>query len=171
MDILTFRPLSRYISPMLKSAILTLTLFLIGCGPSLEKRVYDISVRNESNQPITLWLTKNGPAYEDGWKSPEDQALEMPRNQHSISGIIVDPGKTAFTGPYPGKFAYNSSAILRVYLGELTINEILAISRGSERRADIHLPIGKSDWTVYLQGHQLMIEPARPVAAPPPPPQ
>src|SRR5947209_589881 len=111
---------------MLKPAILLFALFAIGCT-SYEKRVYDISVHNESNQPITLWLTKNGPAYESGWKSPEDQALEMPRNQHGISGVIVPPGKTAFTGPHRGKFAYNTSAYLRVYLGELSINEILAI--------------------------------------------
>jgi hypothetical protein len=145
---------------MLKPLFLLLGLFAVGCGPSLEKRVYDVSVHNEANQPITLWLTKNGPAYERGWKSPEDQALEMPRNQHGISGVIVDPGKTAFTGPHPGKFAYNTSAYLRVYLGQLSINEILAISKGSERRADIRLPEGKSDWTVYLQGRQLMVEPS-----------
>ncbi len=139
--------------------LLPLLAFLsIGCA-SYETRTYDVSVKNETNQPLTLWLTKNGDKYETGWKSPEELAMESPRNERAISGVIVAPGETAFTGPIQGEFAYNTSAYLRVYLGQLSINETLAVSRGSPRRVDVRLYPGKSDWSVFLQQQTLMVEP------------
>jgi hypothetical protein len=137
----------------------TLLALLVGCS-TMEKRTYDLSVKNDTSQPITIWLTKNGPAYEPTWESPEDLAAATPRNQRAIAGVVVPPGKTASTAQ-SGQFAPSTSAILRVYLGALSINEILAVGRGSPNRADVRLYPGKSDWTVFTQGGKLMVEPTK----------
>jgi len=146
---------------MLKRILpLSLLALLVGCA-HYETRSYDLSVKNDTGQPITLWLTKNGPKYEEGWKAPEDLAAETPRNQRAIgSDVVVPPGKTA-TAVRQGEFDPGTSAILRVYLGDLAINDILAISRGSDRRVDTRLYPGKSDWTAFMQAGRLMVEPRK----------
>jgi hypothetical protein len=48
---------------------LLLLCCVVGCN-SMQQRTYDVSVKNDSTKPITIWLTKDGPAWERGWKSP-----------------------------------------------------------------------------------------------------
>ena len=51
-----------------------------GCH-SYETRAYDVMVRNDSPVPIVVWLTKDGPPYEQAWLSPEDIAIETPQQR------------------------------------------------------------------------------------------
>ncbi|WP_428937976.1 hypothetical protein [Fontivita pretiosa] len=117
-------------------------MLLIGCGPKVQKRTYDVTVENRSARTVTVWLTKNGPAWEQGWKSPEDLAIESPRADEPIGGVVVPPGKTASTGRRTGRFVGNTDAILRVYLGQHTFSDLLAISRDSPSRIDVTLKPG-----------------------------
>ena len=76
---------------MIKTATLfILGLFLcVGCS-NVETRSYDITLKNDSTKPVIVWLTKNGPAYEKGWKSPEDYAIEQPGDV-DVNEMIVRP--------------------------------------------------------------------------------
>lgn len=137
-------------------AILSSSL-LIGCS-SYESRTYEVSVQNLSRKPITLWLTKDCEPFEDGWLSPEDLAMETPKNRDFVvSGVMVPPGKTADTGPRTGKFEKFGSAVLRIYDGKLKFNEILAVGRDSPLRIDLALPEGASEWTVTRDSKGLLL--------------
>ncbi len=121
---------------------------LVGCQ-SYETRVYDVTVKNYASCPITIWLTKSGPPYEQGWMAPEDIAVESPKQaQHVIGGVIVPQGKIADTGPIPGQFEAGTRAVLRVYGGKLTFDQLLASSQRDKNRVDVELHPGKMDLVV-----------------------
>lgn len=119
----------------MKYFALLLLVGVVGCN-DIQQRSYDVTVKNDSSRPVTIWLTKNGPAWEEGWKSPEDIANESPKVVDRISGVIVPAGKTAYTGKVNGLFAPSTDAILRVYLGERKFLELLATSPGGPGRID-----------------------------------
>lgn len=128
--------------------LMTVLLLATGCRMA-KTRTYDVSVYNGSRVSITIWLTKDGEPFENGWLSPEDIVLESPKNKGIVmSGVVVPPGKTAFTGPKQGKFDPDTSAVLRIYDGQLKLNDILAVGRDSPLRLDLPLPVGTSSWTV-----------------------
>jgi hypothetical protein len=125
----------------MKIAALSLLFLIVGCE-SVQTRSYDVSLKNDSIKPVTIWLTKNGPEFEEGWKSPEDLAIESPRMNEKLAGVVVPPGKTAMTGNVTGHFAPHVDAILRVYLGQKTFDELLAVNRQSLDRTDVVLRPG-----------------------------
>jgi hypothetical protein len=147
---------------MIKVFALTslLLLLLAGCH-SYETRTYDLTIRNDSAGPITIWLTKNGPPYEKGWLSPEDIAIESPKERDVIGGVIVPQGKTAYTGARTGRFQSDTSAILRIYGGQLTFNDLLASSRDMANRIDLRLHPGKSDYVVTGPSNAIQVNEAR----------
>ena len=127
-------------------ALLSLVGLLIGCGGKSES--YRVIVRNESPRSVTVWLTKNGPPDEPGWKSPETIAIENLGADEPVAGVIIPPGKTGETGTVRGHFPEGVDAILRVYLGQLAFDDLLAISRDSPNRIDVVLTPGTNDLTV-----------------------
>jgi hypothetical protein len=134
-------------------------LCFTGCA-NYETRSYEITVKNESSKPIVLWLTKNGPAYEDGWLSPEDLALKTKTTDEPYGFQTVPPGKTAFTdkSKATGHFASGVSAIMRIYVGQLTLNQILAISHGQPDRLEIPLTPGSNSFVVKDLGPTVTVE-------------
>src|SRR5688500_3931362 len=89
----------------------------VGCSA----RSYDVTVRNDLNQPITVWLTKSGPPAEANWLSPEQMAIGENTGPGRLSGVTIPAGKIAETGKVKGKFPKGTSAILRVYVGQHTL--------------------------------------------------
>lgn len=113
----------------------------VGCS---QTQHYDLAVRNQTPQPLTIWLTKNGPEDEPAWRSPEEIAIgQVMTRGGPVAGVVIQPERVATT-KIDGKFAGDTRAILRIYRGQLGINEILAISNGSPDRLDIYLPPGVS---------------------------
>jgi hypothetical protein len=122
-------------------------------------RTYDVSVKNNTNEPITIWLTKDGPPAEDQWLSPEQIAIDPTEAAPKIGGVVVPAGKSAGTGAVKGQFYSDVHAVLRVYEGQLTLAQLLAVSRGSPNRIDQVVPKGSSRWVVE-DGSQFQIKPA-----------
>jgi len=122
---------------------------LVGCH-SYETRSYDISVHNATQSPITIWLTKDGPPYEDGWWSPEDLAMLSPKQNaaREVGGVIVEPGKTADAPNRKGRFEPETNAILRVYRTASGFNDLLAIGSNNAARTDVKLRPGRNDLEV-----------------------
>lgn len=119
-------------------------LALAGCT-STHTRVYDIQVRNETDVPITIWLTKDAPPFDAGWRSPEQVALRAPGHDERIGGMVVPPGKTAFTGELKGRFVEHSYAWLRVYEGQYKrFSDLLSVSSKSPLRVDYPLDPGRN---------------------------
>jgi hypothetical protein len=107
-----------------------------------------VSVKNDTNEPITIWLTKDGPPAEEQWLSPEQIAIDPTEAAPKIGGVVVPAGKSASTGRVKGQFYSDVNAVLRVYEGQLTLAQLLAVSRGSSNRIDQVLPKGSSRWVV-----------------------
>lgn len=140
------------------SALLATLLLVAGGCSDVEKRSYSVDVKNDSRTPVTVWLTKTGPVYENNWKSPEELAIETRRAGETIAGVVVPPGKTATVGPVQGKFAPNSLAVLRVYVGQHNFSELLAISKGAPDRRDLELRAGHNGFQVVDRGGQMLVE-------------
>lgn len=138
--------------------ILTATL-LVGCGSSTQKREYDLTVRNATDRTITIWLTKDGPPYEQGWRAPEHIAASAPGHEERISGVVVPAGKTAYTGTIKGEFAYSTAAVLRVYDGQYPVfSDLLAVPPKSPSRIDHVLYEGKNLLVVKRDKGRLVVE-------------
>jgi len=146
---------TRVFSPVL--SLVTILLVAGGCSTN-EKRTYNVAVKNDSRVPVTVWLTKDGPVYEQNWKSPEDLAIETRSAGEMIAGVIVPPGKTASVGPVHGEFAPSSRAILRVYVGQHNFSELLAIGKGAPDRRDMELHPGGNDFQIVDRNGQMLVE-------------
>jgi hypothetical protein len=145
-SILPFAGCAFTITPMRTLPFLLGLLLLVG-GCTVG-RTYEVSVKNDTNEPITIWLTKDGPPAEQQWLSPEQIAIDPADVPPKIGGVVVPPGKSAGTGAVKGQFYSDVNAVLRVYEGQLTLAQLLAVSRGSSNRIDQVLPKGASQWIV-----------------------
>src|SRR2546423_7140268 len=124
--------------------VLGMTL-AVGC--STEKRSYELAVHNEASKPITIGTIKDGTS-DETWISPEELAISHAREGDQLWGRVVKPGQTATSGEITGKFERTDSAWLRIYRGEPTFSEMLAIGRRHPDRLDIRLKPGKNDLVI-----------------------
>ena len=121
---------------------LSALLLLAGCA---DTRTYQIAVRNETSQPITIGVAKEGGKYEPQWASPEDAALHTEsHDERAWQSVVVPKGKTGYTGPLKGSFSGGAEAKLRVYGGDLLLSDVLAVSHGSPSRVDVPLSPGRN---------------------------
>jgi hypothetical protein len=130
---------------------LLLLCTLVGCAST---RTYEVSIKNDTTEPVTIGLVKEGDPFERSWVSPEDAAIAQQEPDSSMWASIP-PGKTADTGLISGRFNPSAQAILRIYEGKLNLSGILAISRGQPNRLDIALHPGMNRFTVTQPGTQL----------------
>lgn len=136
---------------MIRSAPLALLLVvassLVGCAPATNTVTFDLTIRNQSQRDVFAVLTKDGGPDEPDWASPEQYAMTPPEKESlAVSGVVIPPGKTASTVK-TGKFYVDSRAMLRIYAGKPTLDELLATSAGPLRR-DVALDEGKSVITI-----------------------
>ena len=141
--------------PLAPGFLLLFVASLVGCQ-SAEKRTYDLIVRNATEAPIVVWLTKDGPPFEKDWLSPEDIAIESPKSPDRLGGVAVDPGKTAVSGARTGRFAKSTLAVLRIYDSPTSISDILSTSRNSSRRVDVYLDPGRTRLVVRREGDRVV---------------
>ena len=123
---------------------------MVGCGPST--RTYQVVVKNDSAEAVTIWLTKNGPPMEDAWLPPEDIAMmrQLPEGL-KVAGVLLAPGKSA-DRTVNGKFAGGVDAVLRIYRGEKTLDQLLGIGPDSANRQDVKLTPGANTLVINAQG-------------------
>jgi hypothetical protein len=151
------------------SLILACLCLFPGCK-SYEKRVYDVTVQNNASVSVTIWLTKDGPPYEAGWLAPEDIAIESPKQPEKIiGGVVVPQGKSANTGPLKGQFEPQTRAVLRVYAGQLSFDELLASPSDEKRRIDTTLHPGASNLVVTGGAGRIDVKESTPSPSTPPP--
>jgi hypothetical protein len=144
-------------SKWMGASVVAAAVLMAGCA---QTRSYQVAVRNETAAPITVGFAKEeGGPYEPQWATPEEVAMEHPGDpEHGWDSVVVPPGKTGAAGPLQGKFDTTAKASLRVYAGTGELNELLAISRGSPRRADVPLAPGRNALIVRDDGGKLKVE-------------
>jgi hypothetical protein len=134
-------------------SLLSLVVLFVAIGCSdVQTRQYQVLVQNDSSKPVTVWLTKNGEMYEDTWKAPEDYAIESPKTKDPITGVVVPAHEKRGTEVITGKFRPETDAILRVYPGQLTFNEVLAANKQNGGRQDLVLQPGHNDIIITETG-------------------
>jgi len=137
-----------------RRVFILLFLFLPACTQE-QKRSFEISVKNETARPISVGLVKNGPPQEQGWIAPHEVAMMAPQLTDRKWGAVLKPGETRVLGPYAGRFEPGVQAILRIYAGTPTIEEMLAFSRTDPERVDIYLWPGKSGYVIRYDGGRI----------------
>jgi hypothetical protein len=136
---------------MQRLCLLGLSLLAVGCGSST--RSYSVSVKNDSLEPMTVWLTKDGPPVEQNWLAPEQIAQAGAYNREfPLAGVVIPPGRSGEMGPLQGSFDHGSNAVLRIYRGPLKFNEILATGSDSPNRTDVKLAPGDNQIVIDRSG-------------------
>jgi hypothetical protein len=148
---------------MLKIFFTTLMLaFTVGCA---SRQSYEITLHNETTKPVTLWLTKDGGEIEEGWVSPEQLLASDHGDELTYDMQSVPPGKTGFTENISGHFEPANHAhppvhaVLRVYRGELSLDDILSDVKSQLPRTDYRLTPGKNDLAVTDESGKLIVAP------------
>ena len=139
---------------------LLLSLLLLPACTQVEKRSFQFSLKNETATPLSAGLTKNGPPREEGWIAPHEVAMMAPQLSDRKWGWVIKPGETKMLGPFTGHFEPNVQAILRIYAGTPTIEEMVSFSRDDPERLDIYLWPGKSAYVIHNVGGRLQYQSA-----------
>src|SRR3954468_17493217 len=113
-----------------------------GCAP---KATFDLTIMNQTDRPVTVGLVKDGPPYEREWAGPEKLALESPLDSLPPWGHVIPPGRVMDSSPMTGVFPQGALAYLRVYAGEGSNAELLAIGADSPDRAEVMLYPGHGE--------------------------
>ena len=141
------------------TALLLLATLLVGCGPKKEQ--FDVFVKNDTKNVLTIGFTKDGGPVQDIFMPPEYMALDEKLDATKTSwGLALIPGKTATPNkdkPVIALMDDSSGAVyLRIYRGEIPLSDMLAISRGSPNRLDIVLTPGESHFTITEKDGRLV---------------
>ena len=142
----------------MRAALMTIpALFLlVGCA---DTHTFQVAVRNETKQPLTVGLVKDGGKYEPQWQSPEQAVVRAnSRDARAWDSVVVQPGETQSAGPVKGDFAGGALAVLRVYAGDLDLSDVLSISRGSPNRVDVPLEEGRNAIVIHEEAGKLFYE-------------
>jgi len=134
---------------------LLLSLLLLPACTQYDRRSFEISVKNETAGPLSVGLVKNGPPSEEGWIAPHEVAMMAPQLSDRKWGLVIKPGETKVLGPYTGKFEQGVQAILRIYAGTPTIEEMIAFAKNDPERLDIYLWPGKSGYVIRYGGGRI----------------
>lgn len=144
----------------MKTCLTALVLSAVALGCNSTKKSFEIEVTNQTNTPVTLWLMKDGPPSEDGWRSPEELALLPEGAPRNYDLAFVSPGRTGYTPRLTGEFPDGTNAVLRVYEGEKELFHILQETKaGTIRRIDHPLRPGKNRLKLVHRAGQMAIEP------------
>lgn len=154
-----FRPCSALPRIALGGVSAWAVIFLLtGCVARTE--TYDINIHNGTTQPLTITLAKEAGAgrmpgpYESAWASPEDVAIGSSTDREWWDRQLVPAGKDAWVHHLSGRFNADTRGVLRCYLGDLKIEEVLSRAKGSPDRVDVPLTPGRNDITVVTRdGH------------------
>lgn len=123
-----------------------LITFVAAC--STPKRTYQVEVMNISSVPLSVGLVKTGGSVQQGFTAPEHVAINAPDLVSKKWGTLVGPGQTKVIGPIKGKFEPNSDAVLRVYAGDLAVDQLIAYGKKDPGRLDIFVPPGRSGFVI-----------------------
>jgi hypothetical protein len=145
---------------------LTLTLFLTavliaaGCAPATQERTYAVSVDNKLSEPITVFLTKNGPPLEDQWLSPTQLAAGPINRDNLIENfVVIKPGETVGVKKLVGHFQAGTDAVLQIYERTGRLEDIAAMELDDPRRDDVVLVPGDNAFVVTSDDRGLLVTP------------
>lgn len=139
-------------------------LFTIGCMQA-PKATFEVQIINETDKTISVGLVKDAPRSlvlnagrplsEDGWAAPEDIERQAPQLTERHWGELIPPKGRKVLGPKTGEFPAGLTAVLRVYTGDHSVDELLAVGRSDADRLDVSLWPGRSSFVITEVGGRL----------------
>ena len=141
---------------MMKSLIaVCLTSMLVGCFGGPPATEFTVEVMNISPAPVSVGLVKTREPKEEGWTTPADVAIHSPEYADRHWGELIRPGETKTIGPKTGHFQQGSAAVMRVYGGNPTIEELVGVGRMDPDRVDVLLAAGRSSYVITIRNGRL----------------
>ena len=144
------------------SAVVFLLLLATGCASS---HSFDVSIRNATDEPLTIGLVKYGPPMEPKWASPEDVAIGSATRQITRWGGLLPPEKMVMIHQ-DGHFGRGARAFARIYAGDRTLSELLATGQHDPSRLDMPLAPGDNSFVVSYKAGKLVAQRINPTASP-----
>jgi hypothetical protein len=145
----------------IRTFALLLPMFLLTACAS-PKATFQIAVKNDTQEPLSVGLVKVGGGVESGWDGPEHVAMHAPMLADRKWGTLVKPGQVVTIGPQTGTFVAGTHAVLRVYAADASVDELLGFSRRDSGRLDIMLWPGASAYAIDRRDGALHYEPVSP---------
>lgn len=130
----------------------------IGCSA---RGSFDVAIHNQTSEPLSAGFVKSGGPMDPKWTTPSDIAIHSPQLTDRHWGALVPPGKTIHLNS-SSNFSKGSTAYLRIYSGDNTVDNLLAISPGSSDLAQHALDNGKSAFVVQRDQGQLKMRAVAP---------
>jgi hypothetical protein len=140
------------------SVVALFAVVLVGCSSSPSApptKSFSVEVHNQSDRPVTLWLTKDGPPAEEGWLTPEKVIESTDKLKYDLA--FVPAGKTGFTDSITGVFPKGTNAVLRVYEGE---KEVFDLAKATTH-VDAVLKPGSNRFSVIEENGSIALKPSK----------
>jgi hypothetical protein len=139
--------------------VLFALVVVVGCRSSSPSdapmKSFSVEVHNQTDRPVTLWLTKDGPPPEEGWLTPEKVVESGEKLKYDLA--FVPAGKTGYTDKTTGVFPKGTNAVLRVYEGE---KEVFDLAKETTH-VDAVLKPGSNRFSVIASGGSIALQPGR----------
>lgn len=135
-------------------------LLLTGIGCT-SRGNFDITVHNQTTEPLSAGFIKAGGPMDPRWTTPSEIAILSPQLTDRPWGALVPPGKTVHLKS-SSSFRKGSTAYIRIYAGDKTVDELLAISPGSPDLTQRALDNGRSAFVIQRDQGQLTMREVAP---------
>ena len=124
-------------------------LLLLGCVTGCGGPTYDVavSVRNQSNRPVEVWMVKDGTPVEAAWLSPGQFVLNFAPDEQEVAdrpSLVLPAGEVGRVGPRPGRFPSGARPVLHVYESDQSVTALASTSRGSGLMDAVRLGFGQN---------------------------
>jgi hypothetical protein len=146
----------------MRFSVVVLVLLATGCAA---EHSFDVSIKNTTGNSLTIGLVKFGPPLQAKWASPEDFAIGTPMRPEARWGGLLPPEKIADIRQ-TGKFGQGSAAFVRIYSGDHTLSELLAMGRRDPGRLDLPITPGENMYVISTVEGKLTADRVRRKPAP-----
>jgi hypothetical protein len=146
------------------TCVLPVAFLLLAAGCSQQS--FEVSLSNQTGDPLTIGIVKDGPPYDPDLAGPGEWAVNTRLDALPPWGHVVPPGRTIDSGKVSSRFPAGTRAYLRIYRGQHSNAELIAISEGPDR-LDVLLFPGQNVLTIQNDPAKGMIAHRAESLAPP----
>jgi hypothetical protein len=134
-------------------------LALTGCSSGPPPTAFAVKIMNLSGGPISAGFVKLRGQLEEGWVAPVDIVVNIPALGDRKWGTLINGAQTKVIGPVEGHFEPESVAMLRIYGGDGTVEDLTLVGPGDPDRVDKPLLPGNSSYVIIKRNGRLEARP------------
>ena len=134
--------------------LLALVGLMTGCSSGTSGN-FEVVVKNQTTESLSASLVKMNGKMEPAFATPAQIFMEAPELAGRSWGTLIKPGETATLGPVEMSLEQGSYPVIRVYEGNKTISELVAVGTHDPDTCSMMLPIGKSAFVMVKKKGKL----------------